>query len=67
MIREAYPFFADFVSQWNYDQSPVPLDPLEWMKEIPGQAHVVLDITVTSRQEALKASEQVSLWNDRNE
>jgi hypothetical protein len=63
MVGEAYAFFADFVAQWNYDQSQVPLGPLERMKEIPLHAHVVLDITVNSREDALKASEQASLWN----
>lgn len=63
MVGEAYSFFADFVSQWNYDQSPVPLAPLEWMERIPANAHVVLDITVNSHEDALKASEQASLWN----
>jgi hypothetical protein len=67
MIREAYKFFTDFVAQWNYDQSPVPRKPLEWMDEIPANAHVVLDIPANSREEALEASEQASLWNDRNE
>ena len=67
MIKEAYPFFVDFVPQWNYDQSPLPREPLEWMEMIPDNAHVVLDIPVNSREEALIASEQASLWNDRNE
>ncbi len=67
MVEEAYSFFADFVAQWNYDQSPIPRGPLEWMEEIPVDAHVVLDINVNSRAEALKASEQAFLWNTYHE
>jgi hypothetical protein len=63
IIGEAYPFFADFVAQWNYDQSPLPREPLEWMEAIPANAHIVLDITANSREEALKMSEQASRWN----
>jgi hypothetical protein len=65
MVGQAYPFFADFVAQWNYDQSPVPLAPLDWLEEIPPKAHVVLDITVESREHALRVSEQVFRWNSR--
>jgi hypothetical protein len=63
MVREAYPFFADFVAQWNYDQSPVPLGPLGWMEEIPAQAHVVFDIFAESISDALRFSEQMESFN----
>jgi hypothetical protein len=59
ILREAYPFFADFTCQWHYDQSPLPLDPLEWLKEIPSTVHVVLDVTAGSRQQASQVSEQI--------
>jgi len=63
MASEAYPFFADFVAQWNYDQSPVPRGPLEWMDEIPAHAHVVFDISAESKSDALKISEQMETFN----
>jgi len=66
MVAEAYRFFADLAAQWHYDQSPAPLAPLGWMDKIPANAHVVLDLAVASREEALRASEQVSLWNERH-
>jgi hypothetical protein len=65
MVREAYSFFADFVSQWHYDQSPVPLSPLEWLEEIPANAHVALDLSAGSRKQAQLLSEQFSRWNEK--
>jgi arginine decarboxylase-like protein len=63
MVREAYSFFADFAAQWNYDQSPVPLAPLDWLKEIPANAHVVFDITVETKDDALRISEKLGKFN----
>ena len=63
MVREAYPFFADFVAQWNYDQSSIPLSALEWLKEIPLKAHIVFDISAGTKEEALKISEQMERFN----
>ena len=63
ILREAYPFFADFVAQWHIedeDTSPVPLAPLGWLKEIPANAHFVLDVTADSREHALQLSEELS-------
>jgi len=63
MIAEAYPFFANFVTQWNYDQSQFPRAPLEWMNEIPSTAHVVFDISADTKDDALKISEQMEQFN----
>lgn len=63
MVGKAYPFFADFTAQWNYDQSPVPRGPLAWLEEIPDNAHVVFDISVESATDALKISEQMEYFN----
>jgi hypothetical protein len=63
MVRAAYPFFADFVAQWNYDQSLVPLAPLDWLKEIPTKAHVVFELFAETIADALKISEQMEGFN----
>jgi hypothetical protein len=63
IVREAYPFFADFVAQWNYDQSPIPLSALEWLEEIPLNAHVVFDISAATKEEALQISAQMERLN----
>jgi hypothetical protein len=63
MVREAFSFFADLVPLWNYDQSPTPLAPLEWLKQIPENVHVVLDISVESKKAALHISEQMESFN----
>ncbi len=61
--HEVYPYFADFVAQWNYDQSPLPRAPLEWLREIPVKAHVVFDIPAVTRDDALRISEQFEVFN----
>jgi hypothetical protein len=66
VVREAYDFFADFVPLWNYDQSPFPLAPLEWLVQIPESAHIVLDVSAESRTQALQFSEQLSRWNAKD-
>ena len=63
MVHEAYPFFAGFAAQWNYDQSPIPLSALEWLKEIPLNAHVVFDISAATKEEALQISAQMERLN----
>jgi hypothetical protein len=63
MVREAYSFFVDFVPQWNNDQSPIPLTPLEWLKEIPANAHIVFDIVAETKEDALQISEQMESFN----
>ena len=63
MVGEAYPFFADFVPQWNYDQSPIPRSPLEWLEEIPANAHIVLDFFAESKDEALMICEKMEQYN----
>ena len=63
MVSEAYPFFADFTTQWNFDQSPVPRGPLEWMDEIPVNAHVAFELLPETKADALKFSEQMEKFN----
>ncbi len=63
MVREAYAYFADFTAQWHYDQSPQPLAPLDWLAEIPAQAHVVLDFAPETQAEALQISETLRRFN----
>jgi hypothetical protein len=60
VIREAYSFFADFVPQWHYDQSPQTLTPQEWMQAIPPSSHIVFDVTADSKDAALRISEELS-------
>lgn len=67
MVKEAYSFFADRVAQWHYDQSPRPMEALEWMNAIPAQAHMVLDLGAGSRDQALQLCEQASRWNTRQD
>ncbi len=55
-LREAYPYFADFVPQWHISQSSEPPDPRNWLKEIPAKAHVVLEMQAESREQAMKIS-----------
>lgn len=59
-LRAAYEYFANFVPQWNYDQSPELLDPLDWLREIPEGAHIVLDFNAASKDQALQISEKLS-------
>jgi hypothetical protein len=65
ILQEAYPFFADFTCQWHNDQSPNPLSPREWLNYIPEHAHVVLDITVGSKEDALQVSDELKHWNSK--
>lgn len=54
VLQEAYPYFARLGAQWHYDQSPDPLDALAWLALAPPEAHLVLEFTASSRDEAIR-------------
>jgi hypothetical protein len=58
-LRDAYTFFADFTAQWNIDQSPQLRPHIEWLPDIPPQAHVVLELNPGSRSEAQHLADQL--------
>ena len=64
ILQQAFSFFADFTPQWHYILSPEPVDPLVWLKEAPAQAHIVLDFAASSRESALRISEQIRSYNE---
>jgi hypothetical protein len=64
MVEQAYSCFADFVAQWNYDQSPAPLDPFVWLEKIPETAHVVFEIDARSREQALQLADRFRSFNE---
>ena len=64
ILHEAYPFFANFVPQWHYDQSPLPLASLDWLKTVLAEAHHILNIAVDLRELALQISEHLRMINE---
>ena len=63
MIRQAYLFFAGFACQWHNDPN-VPLqDALDWVAQAPPGAHIVLEKTAGSKEQALRMLEQFSAVN----
>lgn len=59
MAREATFFFADHVAQWNLGWSPSPESPDAWARQLPEQARMVFDLTVESRDDAVRVSEKL--------
>lgn len=59
IVREAYPYFAIDVPQWHYGWDP-GASPKEWLAQLPPQAHVVIDITAESKEQAIYLSERLT-------
>jgi hypothetical protein len=57
-LREAYAYFARTASQWHYDQAENPPDPLAWMQDFPDEAHAVVDVGASTREEAQRISSE---------
>ncbi len=45
ILRQAYPFFADFAPQWHYGWGHEAATLEAWAAELPPTAHVVFDLT----------------------
>jgi hypothetical protein len=63
VTREAFSCFADVTAQWNNDESPAALSPLQWREEIPTNAHMVVDLFAETKEIALQYSEQLRKFN----
>jgi hypothetical protein len=56
VVRQAYPRFAAVAPQWHGGWA-AGADPVRWESELPPRARVVIDVTATSRDEALALSD----------
>lgn len=63
VTREAFSFFTNITAQWNNDESPQALSPLQWQEEIPANAHRVIDLFAETKDIALQYSEQLRKTN----
>jgi len=59
ILREAYPYFADYVPQWHYGWDP-GIHAKEWFIQLPSNAHVVFDVSADSKDQAFTLSEQLT-------
>jgi hypothetical protein len=58
VLREAYTYFTDFVPQWHYGWEPGS-NPAEWMVQLPRKAHVVIDVSADTKEQALVLADQL--------
>lgn len=59
VLREAYSCFAEVVPQWHYGWDP-GIFPQEWLAQLPPQAHVVVDVTAESKEQAIHLAETLT-------
>jgi hypothetical protein len=64
LTREVFSFFADTTAQWNNDESPQWLSPLQWRQEVPANAHMVIDLFAETKELALQYSEQLRKYTE---
>ena len=61
-MHEADRFFSGVAAQWNYSLPAVMPDGMDRMEGVPTNAHVVLDVSAGSRDEALRLAEELSAY-----
>jgi hypothetical protein len=60
VLRQAYPFFADFAPQWHYGWNPSAENLEEWAAQLPPTARVVFDLSAESKSQALELAERLA-------
>jgi hypothetical protein len=58
-LRQAYPLFAEFVPQWHSGWDPNPDTLEDWVSQLPPHAKVVIDMTASTKEQALDLSERL--------
>jgi hypothetical protein len=59
ILREAYTSFADISPQWHYGWDPGG-NPVDWLAQLPENAHVVIDVAAETKEQALTLAGQLN-------